>query len=155
MARLIRQLTRVAVTTAVVAAATLSTAGLAHAQTENCPTTHGLHPYSDNAGGGWQLELDARCAEFEQSGVTEIVWSFRLWAETHDGDRVLQYFNGDAAAPEERTQKGLRHYVGTGAPRGFPRYCYSAHVTFEGLPTAPTQKADPLGYALGTHCKNA
>lgn len=155
MARLIRHLARVAMAAAIAVAMTLSSAGLAPAQTENCPVTHSLRPYSDNAGGGWQLELEARCTEFEHSGVTDIVWSFRFWAETHDGDRILEYFSGDKASPEERSQEGQHHYVGVGAPLGFPRYCYAAHVTFEGLPTAPGKNADPLGYALGTHCKYA
>jgi hypothetical protein len=153
MPRFISRLIRLAAIATIVACSALATAQPAQAA-PNCPITHDLHPYSDNTEGGWQLELEARCREFQHSGVTGITWTFRFWAETYDGGRVLEVFNGDPIS-ERRSLKGQHHYVGVGAPHGFPRYCYTAHVEFEGLRSVPSRQGQPLEYALGTHCENA
>jgi hypothetical protein len=155
MVRFVRRLVRLAAATGIVVAVTLSTASVAPAQERqpNCTATHNLHPYSDNMGGAWQLELEARCAEFSQSRVGAIRWIFLFWAETSDG-RVIEYFNKNLPLSEDRVLEGQHHHVAVGAPLGHPRYCYKASVIFHGLGTAPHSGGPPTTY-LGTHCRNA
>lgn len=130
--------------------ATFVTEGRAMAQ-PGCTINHSTHPYSDNDGGGWQLELDAHCTE--NSGAREIRWTFSFWAENHDGTRVIQYFNGSETGGEVRVEPAPRHYVAVGAPRGHPRYCYQATVVFHGLPSSPNSGVPER--ILGTHCKHS
>lgn len=142
-----------AVAAAVVActATLLGLADQANASAPNCSVSHSVHPYSDNSGGAWQLELDARCNE--QSGAFAIRWTFQFWAETYDGSRITEYFNGSISGGEERVRDGRSHYVGTGAPLGRPRYCYNAVVTFHGLTGGPNSGVPEQ--RTGTHCRNA
>ena len=162
----LRRTGQIAAAMGVVFGLTLGTSGAAHGATVSggsvvlehaiqaepgCTLTHDAHPYSDNDGGGWQLELDARCTE--NSGAKIIRWTFSFWAETHDGGRVIQYFNGSHTGGEARVHPAPRHYLAAGAPSGHPRYCYRATAVFHGVPSSPYSGVPER--ILGTHCKNS
>ncbi len=116
-------------------------------------TIHSVHPYSDNMGRAWQLEIDSKCPE--NFPVTSIEVTYNFWAETQDGSRITATYS-EPGLGTKRVQQGRRSYVAAEAPAGEARYCYSAYQRFNGLDinrqVSGTQK--PTTYT-GIHCRNS
>lgn len=127
--------------------------GSAEAAETPCVTIHDVHPYSDNMGRAWQLEIDTKCpANFPAESI-EVTYNF--WAETQDGSRTTAEYS-EPGLGTKRVQKGRQIYVAASAPAGEARYCYSAHQVFNGLDVNRQVKGGqkPLTYT-GIHCRNA
>ena len=127
--------------------------GVAEAAETPCVTIHSVHPYSDNMGRAWQLEIDTRCpANFPAESI-EVTYNF--WAETQDGSRVTATYS-EPGLGTKRIQKGRQIYVAASAPAGEARYCYSATQIFNGVDINRQVKGGqkPLTYT-GVHCRNA
>ncbi len=103
----------------------------------NCTIAHDLHPYSDNEGGAWQLELDARCTELMQSGTFGIQWMVTFWAEPQGGgDWSAEFSRGKVEGfPQMFESRGSSNFVQLAAPLGYGRYCYYAQAYFKGFPS--------------------